>query len=167
MPGAQPFAREYPPRPIAGVGAVVLVAASDCARLGIDGEVSDPGVVLVRRRYPPLEGEWSLPGGAIELGETLETAIAREVTEETGLSVDVGPVVEVFDRITLDASQRVQHHYVLVDFVCRARAGRLAHGSDASDVAVADPAHLDRYRLTEKARAVIARALEIGASAPR
>ena len=151
--------REYPVRPVVGVGAVVLVAAADRERLGIDGAGSEVGVVLIKRRFAPLAGEWSLPGGAVEVGETLEAAIARETAEETGLVIDIGPVVEVFDRIMLDDAQRVQYHFVLIDYVCRAVGGRLAHGSDVSEAIVADPAGLEPYSLTEKARSVIGRAI--------
>ena len=156
-----PFERAYPGRPIVGVGAVVTVAAADRSRFGLGGDGPDPGVVLVRRRFPPLAGEWSLPGGAVELGETLEAAIAREVVEETGLLVEVGRVIETFDRIMRDDARRVQYHFVLIDYVCRAIGGCLRHGSDVSAVAVADPAALDPYGLTEKARDVIARAFRV------
>lgn len=151
--------REYPARPVVGVGAVVIVGARERAMLGLAGERPDPGVVLVKRRYEPLAGEWSLPGGAVEVGETLHAALAREINEETGLAVDVGPAIEVFDRIMVDASQRVQYHFVLIDYLCRPTGGRLAHGSDVSDAVVADPSALERYRLTGKARSVIAHAL--------
>jgi ADP-ribose pyrophosphatase YjhB (NUDIX family) len=104
--------------PIAAVGAVVL-----------DGE----RVLLVRRGQEPLKGEWSLPGGAVELGETLEAAVCREVLEETGLAVEPVRVVEVLDRISRDAEGRVEYHYVLVDYACRVRGGVLGSGSDASD----------------------------------
>jgi ADP-ribose pyrophosphatase YjhB (NUDIX family) len=138
--------RDYPDRPVVGVGAVVLV----------DGKV-----VLVQRAHEPLKGAWNLPGGAVEVGETLRDACAREVLEETGLVVEVGPVIEVFDRIMLDASGGVQYHFVLVDYACRPAGGELRCGSDASDIALADPASLDPYRLTAKAIEVIRKGMEI------
>ena len=96
--------REYPARPIVGVGAVVYVTAGDAAALGLPSA----GVILVRRGRQPLAGEWSLPGGTLEVGETLEAAVAREALEETNLRVEVGPVVDVFDRICFDEARRVQ-----------------------------------------------------------
>ena len=104
-----PHARAYPSRPMVGVGAVIL----------IDGKI-----VLVKRRHEPLAGQWSLPGGTLELGETLEAGVAREMLEETGLVVDVGPVIEVFDRILLDEERKVRYHFVLVDFLCRRSPAR-------------------------------------------
>jgi 8-oxo-dGTP diphosphatase len=139
--------RRYPKRPIVGVGAVIVS--------------EDLRVVLVKRRYEPLAGQWSLPGGTLELGETLEAGTEREVVEETGLVVDVGPVVEVFDRILLDDRAAVQYHFVLVDYLCRPRQGTLGAGSDVDEAVFADPGALDSYRLTDKARGVIVRALEI------
>ena len=135
--------RQYPARPIVGVGAAVFDASS---------------VVLVRRRFEPLAGEWSLPGGALEVGETLEAGVAREVLEETGLEVEVGPVVEVFDRIMRDGDGGVEYHFVLVDFLCRVTGGRLTPGSDVSEAVLADPAALEGYGLTQKAEDVIAKA---------
>ena len=93
-----PSDREYPARPIVGVGAVILVSPADAQAMGWGARLETPGVILVKRRFEPLAGQWSLPGGTLEVGETLEAGIAREVEEETGLTVDVGPIVEVFDR---------------------------------------------------------------------
>lgn len=138
--------RRYPQRPLVGVGAVIKSA--------------DGRVVLVKRRHEPLAGQWSLPGGMLELGESLESGLAREMFEETGLHVDVGPVVEVFDRILLDDDGRVRYHFVLVDYICTVRAGSLTAGSDVVDVTWADPAALDEYRLAAKARDVIAKACQ-------
>jgi len=141
--------RSYPDRPFVGVGAVV---------------VSDGRVVLVRRRQPPLAGEWSLPGGTVELGETLEQALVREVFEETGLRVRVGPVVEVLDRIEHDAKGRVQYHYALVDYLCWHHKGALVAGSDVGEVALVHPHDLEGYRLTDAATRVIDHALQLAAA---
>jgi 8-oxo-dGTP diphosphatase len=140
--------RRYPPRPIVGVGAVIL---------------SGGKVVLVKRRHEPLAGQWSLPGGTLELGETLEAGVAREMLEETGLVVEVGPVIDVFDRILLDENRKVRYHFVLVDYLCRPIAGTLRSDSDVSDVALADPDDLSSYHLAPKARDVIARAVRMAA----
>ena len=138
--------REYPARPIVGVGAVILVSPEDAPRLGWATPLSEPGVVLVKRRFEPLAGQWSLPGGAIEVGETLEAGLAREIREETGLTVDVGSIVEVFDRIFRDEASRVKYHFVLIDYVCRATGGPFRAGSDVGEVAIADPDRLDAIR---------------------
>jgi ADP-ribose pyrophosphatase YjhB (NUDIX family) len=154
--------RRYPPRPVVGVGMVIVVSDRDRAAIGYQPDVPSPaGVVLVKRKYEPLAGEWSLPGGAQEIGETLEEAAAREALEETGLAIDVGPIVEVFDRIVRDHDGRVEYHYVLVDYVCRPKGGRLQAGSDVSDTVIADPMALEQYGLTEKAGTVISRAMRM------
>jgi 8-oxo-dGTP diphosphatase len=134
----------HPDRPVVGVGAVVL-----------DGD----RVLLVRRAHAPLAGEWSLPGGKVELGETLTAAVAREVWEETGLRVSVGPLVDVVDRLDTFADGRVEFHYVVVDYLCRTSGdGAPAPGSDADDVCWAPVADLAAYRLTDAAVAVIEKA---------
>ncbi len=132
------------------------VAIAGCPE--IDG---DCGVVLVRRRFEPMAGHWSLPGGMLEVGETLHAGVAREVLEETGLAVTVGPVVEVVDRITLDDDRRVRHHYVVIDYLCRPSGGALGAASDASEIAVADPGRLAVFGVTEQVEAVVGRGLEL------
>jgi 8-oxo-dGTP diphosphatase len=144
--------RQYPERPIVGVGAVIVEAGK---------------VLLVKRRYEPLAGRWSIPGGTLELGETLEAGVAREMREETGLVIEVGPVIEVFDRIMFDADRRVRYHFVLVDYLCWPIGGDLQAGSDVDDAVLVDPDSLDAYDLTAKAQAVIARALQLDREAPR
>jgi 8-oxo-dGTP diphosphatase len=110
--------RDYPDRPIVGVGAVI---------------VRDGRAVIVRRGGEPLAGEWSVPGGVLELGETLRQGAEREALEETGLNVRAGEVLEVFDSIVPDASGRTQYHFVLVDFLCDCVSGELRAGGDAAD----------------------------------
>lgn len=144
--------RKYPDRPIVGVGAVIVDAGK---------------VVLIRRRFEPMQGHWTLPGGGVEVGETLEAAVAREMREETGLEVEVGPVIEVFDRITRDDDARVRYHYVLVDYLCWPVAGELRAGSDVDGAVLVDPSALAPYRLSPKATAVIERAMALHREAPR
>lgn len=136
--------RAYPDRPIVGVGAVVL---------------RNRQVLLVRRASDPLRGQWSLPGGMLELGETLRHAVAREVLEETGLRVRVDEVLEVFDSIIPDTDGRTQFHYVLIDFLCHYKSGKPRAGSDVSEVTWGSLDDLDRFKLTENALKVIRKAL--------
>ena len=141
--------REYPEAPIVGVGAVV-----------IDGTK----VLLVRRGQEPLKGEWSLPGGALELGETLQQGVVREVLEETGLIVAPGGIIEILDRITPDeTSGRVRYHYVLIDFVCHVTGGALCPGTDAEEVRWVERDQLqDGYRLAPVTGVVIEKAFRLG-----
>ena len=145
-PQTDAISRRYPTRPITGIGAVILMQG---------------GVVLVKRRHEPLAGHWTIPGGTLDLGETLESATAREALEETGLVVDVGPVVDVFDRILLDDEGKVRYHFVLVDYLCRPIGGTLQAGSDAADVVIAKPDELEQYRLAAKATDIIRKALSM------
>ena len=142
--------RRYPPRPVVGVGAVI---------------VRDGHVVLIKRKYEPLAGHWSLPGGTLELGESLEAGVAREIREETGLDVEVGPVVEVFDRILLDAASKVQYHFVLIDYLCRPIGGTLQAGSDVDDAVWVEAQEIGAYDITAKATAIIERALAMSVDA--
>jgi len=110
--------REYPDAPLVGVGAII-----------IEGD----RVVLVKRGHAPLLGEWSIPGGMLEVGETLRQAAVREVLEETGLQVEAGELLGVFDRIVHDADERTLYHYVLIDFLCRRITGEPQPACDAAE----------------------------------
>ena len=135
--------REYPDRPIVGVGAVIV----DAAR-----------VLLVKRGAPPLLGQWSLPGGVVEIGETLRAAAEREALEETGLIVQAGEVLEVLDRIIPGEHGRPQYHYVLIDFLCRVNGGEMRAAGDAADAAWANESELQNFKLEEPALNVIRKA---------
>lgn len=132
--------REYPDRPIVGVGAVIIHSGR---------------VLLVKRGSPPLLGQWSLPGGVVELGETLRFAAEREAREETGLVVKAGEVLEVLDRIIPGEGGRAQYHYVLIDFLCHVTGGELLAGGDAADVAWASEDDLEKFNLEKPALQVI------------
>jgi 8-oxo-dGTP diphosphatase len=137
--------REYPERPLVGVGGVV-----------VDGE----RVLLVRRARAPLQGEWSLPGGLVELGEPLAAAVRREIAEETGLQVRVEGIVKVLDRITRDKQKRVRFHYVLVDFLCHVEGGTLEARSDASEALWVRLNDLAKYSLRPATLRVIQKAVK-------
>jgi 8-oxo-dGTP diphosphatase len=137
--------REYPKHPIVGVGGVVIQGSR---------------VLLIQRGRPPLQGEWSIPGGMVELGESLEEGVRREVWEETGMKVEPLEIIEVFDRIQKNGS-RVQYHYVIVDYVCRWAGGRLKAGSDVLGARWVTREELPHYRVTPKAASVIAEAFRV------
>jgi len=111
--------REFPETPLVGIGAII-----------IEGE----RVVLVKRAHPPIQGQWSIPGGVLEVGEMVREAAIREAREETGLVVEPGDLLGVYDRILYDAEKRVQYHYVLIDFLCTRVGGELRAASDAAEV---------------------------------
>jgi 8-oxo-dGTP diphosphatase len=139
------MSREYPAQPLVGVGVCVLRGRQ---------------VLLVRRGKPPLQGSWSLPGGLLELGETGAAAAAREVAEETGMAVEVGPLLTVVERLDHDEAGRVRYHYVLLEYLARWRAGEPLAADDAAEAIWADVERLDEYGLWSKAHEVIGLALE-------
>ena len=136
--------REYPEVPFVGVGAVI---------------VQDGRVLLIRRGQPPLLGEWSLPGGVLECGETLREATVREAREETGLVVETVDMLGVYERVIHSDDERVRYHYVLIDFLCRPIAGELKAGSDAADVRWFTRTELPALNLAYDANDVVAKGL--------
>jgi len=140
--------RRYPSQPMVGVGAVI---------------VHEGRVLLVRRNTEPLKGEWSVPGGVLELGEKLRDGAAREALEETGLQVEVEEVLDVFDSIFPDADGRTQYHFVLVDFLCRVISGEAVAGSDVSEVKWVTEAEIDALEL----RTSIAKVARTGLAAAK
>jgi len=132
--------REFPDIPLVGVGAIII---------------EDSRVVLVKRAHPPLQAEWSIPGGVLEVGELVRDAAIREAREETGLVVEPGELLGVYDRILHHPDKRVQYHYVLIDFLCRRVAGDLAAASDASEVRWFTREQLPALKLAEDTLDVI------------
>jgi ADP-ribose pyrophosphatase YjhB (NUDIX family) len=114
--------------------------------------------LLVERGQDPLKGYWSLPGGLVETGETLEEAVRREAREETGLEIEPIAMFEIFERIMPDAEGKTEYHYVLIDYLCRPVGGSLEAASDVAGVAWVSQPDLVRYRLTEGTLAVVERA---------
>jgi 8-oxo-dGTP diphosphatase len=138
--------REYPERPLVGVGGVVI---------------ADGRALLIKRGGPPLQGEWSIPGGMLELGETLDQGVRRELAEETGLEVRVEDLIEVFERVFLDDDGRTKYHFVILDYLCEAVSREARAGSDVTDVAWAREEELAQYSLTPTAMRVIKRAFKM------
>ena len=146
--------REFPERPVVGVGGVVIEGGR---------------TLLIRRGNEPLKGRWSIPGGTLEVGETLVQGVARELLEETGIEVRVGPLIEVFERINLEippgatgppdpATLRVRYHFVIADYLCERIAGEARAGGDVTDVAWARESELAPYNLTETATRILHKA---------
>ncbi|HWZ96187.1 MAG TPA: NUDIX hydrolase [Candidatus Dormibacteraeota bacterium] len=142
--------REYPERPIVGVGGVLI---------------ENSKALLIRRGSEPLLGQWSIPGGTLELGETILEGVARELLEETGITVRVLDLIEVFERInpysppeSRDTSQRPRFHFVIVDYLCEKISGEAKAGGDATNVAYATEEELPKYEMTETAMRVLRKA---------
>jgi 8-oxo-dGTP diphosphatase len=135
---------DYPERPIIGVGAVIVKGGR---------------ALLVRRATEPLKGEWSVPGGMLELGEKLRDGVRREALEETGVEVEPGEVLDVFDSIFTDVHGRTQYHYVLIDYLCRPVSGEAIAGSDVSDVRWVSADALPAIGLRESIEQVVRKGL--------
>lgn len=135
------MSRSYPERPIIGVGVIVWSAGR---------------VLLIRRAQPPREGEWSLPGGAQKLGETVAETARREVQEEAGIEIELGPLVAIVDLIEPDDRGRVRYHYTLLDYRAEATTTELAPGGDAADARWFSPDALASLGLWHETVRVIA-----------
>jgi 8-oxo-dGTP diphosphatase len=149
------MSREFPTNPVVGVGAVIVQGGR---------------VLLIRRGHAPLLGEWSLPGGVVECGETLREGIVREVCEETGLGVETGELLGVYERVVRSDDGRVRYHYVLIDFLCRPAGGDVKAGSDAAEVRWFKRGELPALNLADDTNDVVlkglARTMERRASSP-
>lgn len=137
--------RDYPEHPIIGVGAVIVEGGR---------------VLLVRRDTEPLRGEWSVPGGMLELGEKLRDGVCREALEETGVKVEPGEVLDVFDSIFTDGLGKTQYHYVLIDYLCRPISGEAQAGGDVSDVRWVSLEALPAIGLRESIEQVVRKGLK-------
>ena len=144
------MAREYPERPVVGVGGVII---------------ENGRTLLIRRGSEPLRGHWSIPGGTLELGESLQQGVARELLEETGLQVRVLEMIEAFDRIYVDqeeggggSQERPRFHYVIIDYLCERVTGEAHAGSDVTDLVYATEDELHLYQLTETATRILRKA---------
>jgi 8-oxo-dGTP diphosphatase len=135
--------RRYPKRPIVGIGAIIFQQGR---------------ILMAQRGKEPLKGWWSLPGGALETGETLDHAVRREVREETGLEVEPVRMFEIFERIMRDGEGATEYHYVLIDYLCRVTGGTLCAGDDVAHVEWVPERELAGLRITEGTLAVIERA---------
>jgi 8-oxo-dGTP diphosphatase len=130
--------------------------------VGVGGVVVSNGrALLIRRGGPPLEGQWSIPGGMLEVGETLLEGVRRELLEETGIEVRVRELIDVFERINLDGGGKTRYHFVVLDYLCEALSGEARAASDVTDVAWAAPSELANYSLSETATRVILKAFEM------
>src|SRR5215469_10582355 len=137
--------REFPEHPLVGVGAIII---------------QDERVVLVKRAHPPIQGQWSIPGGVLEVGEFVREAAVREAREETGLIVKPGELLGVYDRVLRDPENRVQYHYVLIDFLCRPVGGELSASDDAAEVRWFTREELPALKLAEDTQDVIQKGFE-------
>jgi len=163
--------REFPDRPVVGVGGVVI---------------EDGRTLLIRRGSEPLKGQWSIPGGTLEVGETIEEGVRRELREETGLEVRVQELIEVFERIFPEKTaahapssapppplevagvdrgpSRPLYHFVILDYLCERVAGEPRAGGDVTDIAFVTEAELARYNLTVAATRVLRKAFALARS---
>lgn len=146
--GPDASGREYPQRPIIAVGGVVIQGGR---------------VLLIRRGQPPLEGRWSIPGGILEIGETITAAIERELKEETGVSVRVMGLLEIYEKVLRDSDNRAQYHFVILDYLCEFVGGTAEAAADVTDTAWVAEEDLEKLQLTSAALRVVKKAFALAA----
>ncbi|MCS7113956.1 MAG: NUDIX hydrolase [Nitrososphaerota archaeon] len=137
--------RLYPDQPVVGVGAII---------------VCNGKILLEKRRSDPGRGKWSVPGGIVELGESPENAVVREVKEETGLEVDNPELVDVVNNIILDEDGKIQYHFVIVDYFVKLRGGELRAADDAEELRWVNLEEAEKYNITDTLRAFLKRNME-------
>jgi|SRR5579863_1019010 len=146
--GPEVTQREYPERPIVAVGGVVI---------------HEGRVLLIRRGQPPLEGRWSIPGGILEIGETIAAAIGRELKEEAGITVRVLGLIEIYEKVLRDADNHPQYHFVILDYMCEFVEGVAAAGGDVTDAEWVSEGELEKMHLTSAALRVVKKAFALAA----
>jgi mutator protein MutT len=134
--------RLYPKQPIIGVGAVIICNGK---------------ILLERRKNEPGKGKWSIPGGLVELGESAEETVIREVMEETGLEVEAPMLIDVVDNVTMDENGKVEYHFVIVDYFVKLKGGVLEASSDAAELEWVQLSAVENYDLTETIREFFSR----------
>jgi len=132
--------REYPTRPVVAVGAIIL---------------SDDRILLVKRKNPPGQGLWTIPGGAVELGETIKDALKREVREETGLEIEIIKPIEIVDEIVRDESGKIRFHYVIIDFLVKPVGGELCASSDVLDAEWVKFSEIENYKISKTLKRIL------------
>ena len=138
--------REYPEQPIVGVGAIIFEGQS---------------ILLVKRDHEPGKGQWSLPGGAVEVGETLIEALKREIYEEVSIKIEIGDLARVLDRIVYDQKRRVQFHYIIADYWGWVVSGQLKPGSDVSDARFVKLEEVKKMGISKEVEETIIMAIEM------
>ena len=137
--------KEYPEHPMVGVGAII---------------VQDGKILIVRRGSEPGKGKWSVPGGLVELGETVEQAVVREVREECGLDVEVDKLIDIVDSMTFDKNGRLKYHFIILDFFVKIKGGKLRPGDDAKEALWVSLEEVENYDLTKTFKEFLKRNME-------
>lgn len=137
--------KEYPEHPMVGVGAII---------------VQDGKILIVRRGSEPGKGKWSVPGGLVELGETVEQAVVREVREECGLDVEVDKLIDIVDSMTFDKNGRLKYHFIILDFFVKIKGGKLRPGDDAKEALWVPLEEVENYDLTKTFKEFLKRNME-------